>query len=175
MKTARLMILALNLALLCGTIFFGLRYYTHFMDPGSGGNPLDEPKLELVERPQRLIPAKPVTAAQDSLEQYRDALEGLARRQIPVEAPPAAEEQKVASLEVEVSGVVYDRENPANSGAHIVARAVPRYFTVGDDQLISGDMPYKLKEIREDKAEREYTLVFEDEKGKQVQARYVRK
>ena len=70
---------------------------------------------------------------------------------------------------------MYFKDNPASSGAHILAGRVPRYVAVGDTQLISKDMPYRLKAINEDKPEQEYTLVFEDDKGNEKQARYVKR
>ncbi len=168
MKTARLFIILLNFALVATLVLAGAGLYTKFF----GSNFFKEDDIPDWNAKDAL-PKKPVRPT-DTYDKYRP-LEELAKR--PSEPPPVEEpvEPQTPQLQVEVRSVVFDRNNPAKSGAHIIARGVPRYFSVGDDQLIAQDMPYRLKEIKEDKPELEYTLVFADEKGQVREAKYRRK
>ena len=65
-----------------------------------------------------------------------------------------------------------NKDEPAKSGAHLVAGGVPRFVSVGDTQMISENMPYRLKEVIETKPDEEYKLYFEDKNGKPSQATY---
>jgi hypothetical protein len=81
-------------------------------------------------------------------------------------------EPTTPTLNVSIKSVVYDSKNPAKSGAHVEASGISRYLMVGDMQKVTDDMPYHLKEIRENKPDREWTLIFESERGDVRQATY---
>ena len=81
-------------------------------------------------------------------------------------------EDPIPQLAVDIRGVVLNRDEPAKSGAHLIAAGVPRFVSVGDDSMISESMPYRLKEVVETKPDEEYKLYFEDKNGKPSQATY---
>ena len=169
MKNARLLIVILNFALIGILLFAGVRFYTKLAGPDFF---VEDEVPDFDPKP---LTVKKTVRPTDTYDKYR-LLEDLAKK--PAEPVPVEEvvEPTVLQLQVEVRSVVYDKENPDKSGAHIIALGVPRYFSVGDNQLISRDkMPYRLKEIKEDKPDLEYTLVFADEKGQLREAKYRRR
>ena len=174
MKTARLFLILLNFALIAVLAFAGMRFYTHVFEKSEEDNYFKEHKLPSVDL-SRLTEKKPDTTRGKKYEDYRGVLEELAKPPEVKTLEPDPVDEPVPTLPIKVECVVYFKDNPASSGAHILAGRVPRYVAVGDTQLISKDMPYRLKAINEDKPEQEYTLVFEDDKGNEKHARYVKR
>ena len=168
MKNARLLIVVINFVLIGLLLFAGVSFYTRF----TGSDFFKEDEVPDFD-PKPLTKKKPVKPT-DTYDKYR-SLEDLAKK--PAEPVPVAEpvEPATPQLQVEVRAVQYKAGDPASSGAHLIARGIPRYLSVGDGQLISQDMPYSLKEIKEDKPDLEYTLVFADEKGQLREAKYRRR
>ena len=167
MKTARLAVILINFVLIGVLIYTGVKFY---VERGF----FDESSWEKADINKVLKKDKDLNRL-SSREEY-ESIGSLAEKPIAPPPPPTANvEPETPTLFVEVKGVVFNREKPEKSGAHIVAKGVPRYFMVGDGQKIADDMPYYLKEIREDKPDREYNLIFEDDNGKQTQTKYRKK
>ena len=167
MRSARLLVVLLNLGLLAILAYAGVQLY--FSDYFKGHDlPTipDKDKLKATDIGPRI----------GSYELYRP-LEELARKPDapkPVEPAPVVETGP-PPLQVEIRSIVYRKNNPDVSGAHIVVKGVPRFIGIDDTLPISKDMPYRLKEIQESKPGKEYNLIFEDEKGTRKQATYKQK
>jgi hypothetical protein len=164
MKTARLIVLLVNFAILALVAYAGVKlYFSDFFD---------EQELTTISDPGDYLPKKPIKERK-KLSEY-GSIAGLAQK--PVEkvetGPPPPEEPKTPTLNVNITSVVYDAKNPSRSGAHVEASGVKRYLVVGDNQNVADTMPYHLKEIQENKPDREWTLIFESEKGEIRQAIY---
>jgi hypothetical protein len=166
MKTARLLIVLLNFAIIGILVFAGISFYVK-------SEFFKEPAWESIDAPPKRT-SKDVRRGK-SLTEYTRALEQLAMRQKKEIIVPPPTEPVVPTLQVEIKAVSYNKDYPEQAGAHIMAKGVARYLEVGDDQPISSDMHYYLKEITEDKPGTEWTLFFEDDKGNRSQKRYVKK
>jgi hypothetical protein len=166
MKLTRLMVVLFNFVLIGLLVFAGVSFY---LKKGY----FDELTWEKADIKKSL--KKDYDPNRDrSREDYR-VIADLSPR--PTKPPPPTDkgDDPPPTLQIEVRSVVFNNKEPENSGAHIIAKGVPRYFQVGDDQQIASDMPYRLKEIKEDKPDKEYTLVFVDDKGKLSQTKYRKK
>jgi len=163
MRIARLLVLLVNFAILAILAYAGVKiYFSDFFkqDP-----------LTTVGDAGQYMPEKPVSGRR-SLSEY-ESISGLAQKQIEVPPPIVTEvEETTPTLNVSIKSVVYDPKNPAKSGAHVEASGISRYLMVGDMQKVADNMPYHLKEIRENKPNKEWILVFEGEKGEIRQATY---
>ena len=172
MKSARLLVALLNLVLIGFMAYAGVRIYTHFFDSDTNRPFFEELPIPKVDKD----PTPPDRHSGPSIEEYKSAIEILAKKPVvEVEAPVVEIEPAVPELNVDVVSVVYDRDNPEKSGAHIKANNIPRFIAVGDKQNISDKLPYQLVELIEEKPNVEYTLMFEDEKGNRKQRKYTKK
>lgn len=163
MKTARLIVLLVNIVILAVLAYAGVRiYFSNFFE---------QQPLTTIDDPNEYMPkVKPKT--KNDIRDY-EKISGLAHK--PVEIPPPIETKVVPTtptLNVSIKAVTYDAKNPSKSGAHLEASGISRYLVVGDNQKVADNMPYYLKEIKENKPDREWTLIFESEKGDIRQATY---
>ncbi len=163
MKTARLIVLLVNIAILAVLAYAGVRiYFSNFFE---------QQPLTTIDDPSEYMP-KVRQNTRREIREY-DKIAGLAAQ--PPEAPPPPPppvETGPPPLNVNVKAVTYDAKNPSKSGAHLEASGISRYLMVGDKQWVADNMKYRLKEIKENKPDREWTLIFESEKGDIRQATY---
>ncbi len=160
MKTSRLLIILLNAVLLVVLVYAGTALYF--------GDFLEEHTLSDYVFTPAPVP-KPVGPG---IADYQESIRQLAVKRDPPPPPPPPPTRTPL---VQTGGIVYDRYNPASSGAHVIARGVPRYLAVGDNLPDTREKRYRLMGIREDNPDFEYTLVFADEKGQVREAKYRRK
>ena len=163
MKTARLIVLLVNFAILALVAYAGIRiYFSDFFE---------EQQLTTISEPSEYLP-KDKPKVRRNLSEY-EKIAGLAQK--PVEKPPPEEkvvEEVTPTLNVSVKAVVYDSKNPSKSGAHLETAGINRYLAVGDNQFVADHMKYRLKGIEEIKPDSEWTLIFESEAGKIAKATY---
>jgi hypothetical protein len=168
MKTARLLVILLNFALIGILALAGVKY---FQKDGLFVNH----QLPLILEPEKYRDTGPAKPEGPSCTEYLNAITPLAKPTV-VQSKAADTTPEdiviIPQLAVEIRGVVLDKEDPSKSGAHLVAGGVPRFIAIGDSQKISDSMPYWLREIVETKPDQEYKLFFEDKNGKRSQAIY---
>lgn len=167
MRSARLLVVLLNLGLLGILAYAGVQlYFSDYFKGRDLPTIQDKEKLKATEKGPRI----------GSYDLYRP-IEELARKPAVIKPPEPTPvvDPGPPPLQVEVRSVVYRKNDPDSSGAHIVAKGVPRFVGVDDALPISKDMPYRLKEIQESEPGKEYILIFEDEKGIRKQATYRQK
>jgi hypothetical protein len=163
MKTARLVVLLVNFAILALVAYAGVKLY--FSDY------FNEKTLTTIDNPAEYLPKEDIKPHTD-LSEY-DSIAALAQKPVEkIEEETKPPPPTTPTLNVSVKAVVYDPKNPSRSGAHLETGNISRYLTVGDDQFIADHMKYRLKDIKEDKPGSEWTLVFESETGKVAEARY---
>ena len=163
MKTARLIVLLVNFAILALVAYAGVRiYFSDFFE---------EPQLTTISEPGEYLPEKKIKS-RTPLSEY-EKIAALAQK--PVEKKieePQPPPDITPTLNVSVKAVVYDAKNPDRSGAHLETGGISRYLGVGDNQFIADHMKYRLKGIEEIKPDSEWTLIFESEAGKIAKATY---
>lgn len=164
MKSVRLLVLLGNFVLLSIVAYIGVGFWVipDFFSETSVEK--INPKEILRDRPKKTVV------------RYQDygVLRDLAKDFEIIVPPP--EPEKPDRLNIEIDGVVFNKKNPAKSGAHVKVKNKPRFFLVGDNEKLASDMPYYLREIIEVKPDQEYTLVFEHENGEEkAEAKYKRK
>ena len=169
MKTTRLAVILINFVLIGVLVYAGIKFYVErgFFDELSWEKADISEALKKVKDSNRDI----------SREAYQRVIGPLAQRPVAPPPPPVKDDgpPPPPTLLIEVKSVVFNKEQPEKSGAHIVHKGIPRYFMVGDGQKIADDMPYRLKEIKEKNPDKEYNLIFEDEKGTESQTTYRKK
>jgi hypothetical protein len=157
MKIKRLLIILLNFLLIGILIAAGINLYLSDF--------FEEHDLSYI------LPPTPVPNPEGP--EFTDYEEPIGQLALNRDQPPSPPPPRTTL--VQTGGIVYDRHNPASSGAHVIARGVPRYLAVGDNLPNAREKRYRLKEIREDKPDLEYILIFVDEKGKLCEAKYRRR
>jgi hypothetical protein len=167
MKTARIIVLLLNFAIIGCLVYAGLRIYHKSL---FGNNFFQEHKLVKIDNIDEIARSKPEKTGED-ISAYA-SLSDLAKKRAPkvVDTTPT-EAPKPSFLPIEVLAVAYGEF----SGAHMMAGGVPRYFEADDPQNLGPTIPYRLVEIKEKSPGKEWTLFFEDKDGNRKQATYILK